>query len=143
MQQAPTSVASGKCSQRIKNCESMRNLSFPIRNIHICCGPLATQHARWHKNIILQEVEPSLRVTLGSPCELQLCVSKAILHFWRPSRAWKSCFFMKFHHLTRTLLHPCETFASLKIFPYCMYGAEALHTARYNLSGRRKNAPGE
>ena len=46
----------------------MRNINFPIRNSYIVCGSLATQHARWHKNITLQEVEPSLRVIFGCKC---------------------------------------------------------------------------
>ena len=45
----------------------MKNLGFPVRNFYIVCGPLATQHARWHNSITLQDVEPSLRVTLGKP----------------------------------------------------------------------------
>ena len=70
-----------KYAQRKRIGESMENLNFPVRNFDIVCGSLATQHARWHKSITLQEAGPSLRVTLGSPCEPQLCVSKAILHF--------------------------------------------------------------
>ena len=43
-----------KYSHQIKIGESIRNLSFPVRNLHIVCGSLATQHARWHKNISLR-----------------------------------------------------------------------------------------
>ena len=107
----------GKYSQRIKIGECMRNINFPIQNFDIICGSLATQHARWHKSITLQEVEPSLRATLESPWDIQRCVSKAILHFCEPSRAQKSHFFMKFHHLTRPRVHVAKPWSSSNFFP--------------------------
>ena len=52
MQQATTSVAGGKIFPTNKISESMRDLSFPVRILHIVCGPLATQHAAGTKVLL-------------------------------------------------------------------------------------------
>ena len=50
---------------------------------------------------------------------------------------------MKFRHLARATGAPMQTLASLKLFLYPMDRAEVLHAQIYNISGRRKNTPGE
>ena len=56
---------------------------------------------------------------------------------------WKTRFFMKFRHLTRATGAPMQTLPSPKLFLYLMDRAEVLHAQSYNISGRRKNTPGE
>ena len=55
IQQATTSVASGKILPTKTNwSKTMKNLCFSVEILHIVCGSLATQHARWHKSITLR-----------------------------------------------------------------------------------------
>ena len=54
----------------------------------------------------------------------------------------KSQFFMKFRHLARATGATMQTLFPLKLFLYPM-DSEVLHAQSYNISGRRKNTPGE
>ena len=50
---------------------------------------------------------------------------------------------MKFRHLARATAAAMQTLSQLELFPYPMDRAEVLHAQSYNISGRRKNTPGE
>ena len=76
-----------------KKCEFIKNLEFSVEIFDIICGSLATQHARWHKSITLQEVEPSLRVTLEGPWELQLLRKQSDFAFLKALRGLEIALF--------------------------------------------------
>ena len=104
---------------------------------------LATQHARCHKEYYSPRGQAVSTSHFGVREQRPFCVSKAILHFWRSSTPQKSHFFVKFRHLTRATGAPMQTLVPLKLFLYPMDRAEVLHAQSYNISGRRKNTPGE
>ena len=68
--------------------------------------------------------------------------AKRIRQFWRSSPQENICF-MKCRHLTCATGAHMQTVASLELFLYPMDRAEVLHAQSYNISGRRKNTPGE
>ena len=94
------------------------------------------------KNITLQEAKPSLRITLGTSLGGDSRQRNEIVNFGAKSRR-KGRFFMKFRHLTRATGATIQTLDSVELFLYTMDRAEVLHAQSYNISGRRKNTPGE
>ena len=121
----------------------MRNPRFSTAKVHIVYGRLATQHARCHKEYYSPRGQAVSTSHFWSRVCLPFCVSKAILHFWRPKTAQKSQFLMIFQHVRLATGAPMQTLSLLKLFPYPMDWAEVLHEPSYDISGRRKNTPGQ
>ena len=94
------------------------------------------------KSITLQEDKPSLRVTSGvrAATFLRRQSDFAILEVLNPSEI---ALFRYFQHVRPTTGATMQTLVGFKLFLYPMDRAEVLHTPSYNLSGRRKNTPGE
>ena len=120
----------------------MRNHRFSTEILYIVCGRLATQHARCHKEYYSprgQAVSTSHFLdTLGG----RFASAKRIRQFWCENSQEKSIFheISASEHATGA---PMQTLTSLRIFPQPMDRAEVLHAPSYDLSGRRKNTPGE
>ena len=94
------------------------------------------------KNIALQEDKPSLRITSIHARSANFASAS---HF-ALSKCPNGLEIYNFHE-SSTSEHPTgapmQTLGSLRIFPQPMDRAEVLHAPSYDLSGKRKNTPGE
>ena len=94
------------------------------------------------KSITLQEDKPSLRVT-------STCARSANFASASDFAILKSLSGLEIDHFHEISASepdtgaPMQTLTALRIFPQPMDRAEVLHAPSYDLSGRRKNTPGE
>ncbi len=94
------------------------------------------------KSITLQEDKPSLRVT--STCARSANFASAI--DFAILKCISGLEFDHFHEISASehpTGAPMKTLVQFKLFPQPMDRAEVLHAPSYDLSGRRKNTPGE
>ena len=94
------------------------------------------------KSITLQEDKPSLRVTSSRPRSANFASASDFAFSKCPSGLEINHF-----HVISASEHPTgasmQTLSALRISSQLMDRAEVLHAPSYDLSGRRKNAPGE
>ena len=127
MRQVMTSVAGGKILLAKTNWFFHEKSSIFDRNFTYMSGPTCHSTCPLPQRVLLSKRTSRLYESLPEPCAAPFCVSKAILLNLRCLAARKSQFFMD----------------CFKLFPYPMDRAEVLHAQSYNISGRRKNTPGE
>ena len=151
MRKVMTSVASGKILLAKTMSEFMKKLWFSISFCQINCASISAQHVRCHK----EYYSPRGRAVSTSHIALALDMcgnietvrnseARALTQIHNRHQACgKLSIFAKFRHLTYHGCNHAKPWRGFKLFLYPMDRAEVLHTQSYDLSGRRKNTPGE
>ena len=94
------------------------------------------------KSITLQEDKPSLRVTSSASHSANFASASDFAFL----KCLSGLEIYKFHEISASehaTGAPMQTLVQLRIFPQPMDRAEVLHAPSYDLSGRRKNTPGQ